>query len=1079
MLYKKIALSFVLVLFLVHTSLMAQITTPVPPEQRGKIDMERTGMHDANRIRTTFYNYGMVGDYPADPINVDLSIFHSVEVPKGSGENYSDGGTPFVLSKLVQESGITSFRMETGYRERQGTSPLTNKTMRFEPRPGYFQTDPTINKGRSVALSNDDRTWPDKWYDKLNDSFDPGWAGKWNGYFGKAPAADQESYCVYDDQYYDDLNFHPDSRDNTRMGLGLRVEQRGFQWSNPQAGNVIFFHYDITNESTTDYNNNIIFGIYLDAGVGGSGIGVDGIAESDDDNAFFDKQAGLNLVYTWDKNGHGMRGTTGYLGYSYLETPGNSTDGIDNDLNGIIDEKRDSGPGEKIAGQDNIRAYVASHYNLDNFIKTYGDLEKRPAFQAGVWFTGDENMNWVAEFDDTGADGIFGTGDPGEKDGIPTLGEPNFDKTDLEESDMIGLTGFKMNRIKAGSGSPSTNVDDIVFFDDGRNWPQRLYNRFISADSSFDVPLVLNYNIGFLFASGPFNLINSKTERFSLALGFGQDLRELTTTTRVVQQIYKANYQFSVPPPMPTLKASTGDHYVLLTWSDQSERAYDPVTNSNDFEGYRVYRSTDPTFLDPQVIYTATGSGPIGNGKPIAQFDLTDGVAGFSTTTVEGVAYYLGNDAGIKHNFKDTTVTNGQRYYYAVTSYDKGSDSIQIYPSENAIAVSQTLRGGTILPKNVVEVVPNPQSLGYVSAIAESIVHDQGTGSGSVNIAVLNPELVPDNQIYKIVFDNPADSVKAIQYSLINTTKGDTIFATGTDFNGVGSGPVGTGLLPIIQTPSTVLIDSANTGFTSDSKSTIGIKYRYANALPIQVRRPGFPSDFEIVFGSTVMDTSIAAIGIPSKPVKFSIVAHTSNGDTKLKFRFRDLDNDSTISSLGEYIDIVTYSNENPNVAMSTWRMDFDTTGQYIRGNIVKPTLGDSYLFKIKKPFSSEDVFTFRTVGQKIDNNLAKNQFNNKPYVVPNPYVGAASFEPQRFAVSGRGERKIEFRNLPENCTIRIYTINGELVKSIEHFGGLTKGYAEWDLRTKDNLDAAPGLYIFHVDSKEVGTYIGKFAIIK
>ncbi|MDP4116558.1 MAG: hypothetical protein Q8903_10500, partial [Bacteroidota bacterium] len=444
-----------------------------------------------------------------------------------------------------------------------------------------------------------------------------------------------------------------------------------------------------------------------------------------------------------------------------------------------------------------------------------------------------------------------------------------------------------------------------------------------------------------------------------------------------------------------------------------------------------------------------------------------------------GVAYYLGNDSGIKHTFKDTTVTNGQRYYYAVTAYDKGSDSIQIYPSENAIAVSQTLRGGTILPKNVVEVVPNPQSLGYVSALAESIVHDQGTGFGNVNIAVLNPELVPDNQIYKIVFNNPGDSVKAVQYSLINTTKGDTIFATGTDFGGVGSGPVGTGLLPIIQTPATVLIDSTNTGFTSESKSTIGIKYRYANALPIQVRRPGFPSDFEIVFGSTVLDTSIAAIGIPSKPVKFSIVAHTSNGDMKLKFRFRDVDNDSTINSLGEYIDIVTYSTANPTVAMSTWRMDFDTTGQYIRGAIVKPTLGDRYMFKIKKPFSSEDVFTFRTVGQKIDNNLAKNQFNNKPYVVPNPYVGAASFEPQRFAVSGRGERKIEFRNLPENCTIRIYTINGELVKSIEHYGGLTKGYAEWDLRTKDNLDAAPGLYIFHVDSKEVGTYIGKFAIIK
>ena len=39
------------------------------------------------------------------------------------------------------------------------------------------------------------------------------------------------------------------------------------------------------------------------------------------------------------------KGPTGYLGYSYLETPGNPIDGVDNDEDGILDEKRDSGPG--------------------------------------------------------------------------------------------------------------------------------------------------------------------------------------------------------------------------------------------------------------------------------------------------------------------------------------------------------------------------------------------------------------------------------------------------------------------------------------------------------------------------------------------------------------------------------------------------------------------------------------------------------------------------------------------------------------------------------------------------------------
>ena len=109
------------------------------------------------------------------------------------------------------------------------------------------------------------------------------------------------------------------------------------------------------------------------------------------------------------------------------------TDGIDNDENGVTDELRDGGPGTLIEGQDNILAWVTTNYDLTKFEEFFGDVTKRPAYKAGYWWTGDEDMDWVAEFNDTGADGIFADTqnplDAGEKDGIPTLGEPNFDKT--------------------------------------------------------------------------------------------------------------------------------------------------------------------------------------------------------------------------------------------------------------------------------------------------------------------------------------------------------------------------------------------------------------------------------------------------------------------------------------------------------------------------------------------------------------------------------------------------------------------------------------------------------------------------
>lgn len=420
-------LVFVLIV-LPLTVAWSQTPPVVPKSLRGSSLYERKGTHDANNIRTEFWNFGMVGNYPPDPLNVDLTTFHSVEVPKGSGVNYSDGTTPFVLAKIVDLDGKTSYIMETGYRERQ-PSRSNGQMMRFEPRPGYFQADVSVNRALSPAMSNDPRTWPASWPDK-----DHTWDGAWDGYFGKRPAADQESFTVMDDDYYDGWpRYFPDSRDPSRRGLGMKVEVRGFQWSNVQSQDVIFWHYDITNEGTANYpeagqQENIIFGLYMDSGVGGESISCDGIAESDDDNAYWDKSyAGLNLVYTWDLYGHGVGiGTTcaptGYLGYAYLETPGKPYDGIDNDDDGITDESRSSGPGTLIEGAGAITAYVQSHYNMAKFEAYYGKLQDRPAFRAGKWWTGDEDMDWDINRDDVGADGVPNTHDIGEGDGIPTSG---------------------------------------------------------------------------------------------------------------------------------------------------------------------------------------------------------------------------------------------------------------------------------------------------------------------------------------------------------------------------------------------------------------------------------------------------------------------------------------------------------------------------------------------------------------------------------------------------------------------------------------------------------------------------------
>ena len=93
----------------------------------------------------------------------------------------------------------------------------------------------------------------------------------------------------------------------------------------------------------------------------------------------------------------------------------------------------------------------------------------------------------------------------------------------------------------------------------------------------------------------------------------------------------------------------------------------------------------------------------------------------------------------------------------------------------------------------------------------------------------------------------------------------------------------------------------------------------------------------------------------------------------------------------------------------------------------------------VRTPFAVGDVFEFSSTAASVDPDLARSAFETEePYVVPNPYVGASSFEPERFAQAGRGERRIEFRAVPASATIRIYTVTGELVQTLRHDGMAT-----------------------------------------
>jgi hypothetical protein len=235
------------------------------------------------------------------------------------------------------------------------------------------------------------------------------------------------------------------------------------------------------------------------------------------------------------------------------------------------------------------------------------------------------------------------------------------------------------------------------------------------------------------------------------------------------------------------------------------------------------------------------------------------------------------------------------------------------------------------------------------------------------------------------------------------------------------------------------------------------------------------PNDYLVIFGGPGSGTStehqIGATTYPAQPVNFQVFNKSTN--SFIQFAFVEVD-----QSTGPGMFSASAANRDRIVFLEpnrTWWFYLPTYADTL-GRM--PAEGDTAIIVNKKPFLSPDVFRFVASVEKIDQNLAKTDLE-RIKVVPNPYIGTAAWENKNPYQSGRGPRSLHFTHLPNKCTIRIFTINGELVDVIEHESSLSDGTAYWDMLSKDNLSISYGVYVYHVEAPGIGETVGKFAVIK
>ncbi len=1049
-----------------------------PDPNVGIQSMRRVGTMDGNLVRTVYINWGEIAHWPDSP---------SGEWPKGSGHQYVDGVALVVQSRTIDNKGQVIYPLETQYREFVDRGP-SDELWGWAPLPGYFNT-----KQNKPAISSDPDTWPASWPDKADGWINPNELPNnidddlngliddlvfWNGFFGKGVFnADLETYFVFDDDPDEEWDFFPDPSDTLRRGLGLEVAARYFQWSQVLAEDVIFAVYFITNEGKTDYDSTY-YSFYIDWGVGGTD-------DSSDDTG--DYNTLLDIAWAWDFDGFGTPGNwspVGVAGFAFLESPGIFDDGLDNDEDGLIDERRIS---------DDPGIFLDSFpYGIDDPVQFEVYYTRKP----GPHWSGDEDGDWRAYSDindngqwdpgeplnnDVGMDGLsekdFGYPGPdqGEGDGEPTNGEPNYNFLDKDEADQIGLTGFRI-----------FPVHTYELWNEKQNWEV-----FKSAPAPASSQVTAN--LGMFFSSGPFPLKAGDTQNYSMALLFGIDEDDIVLTKNTIQQIYNADYRFAKPPDKPRLLSVTpGDGKITLVWDDRAESSWDPFLGEYDFEGYRIYRSTEPEFLETKVITDAYGRPTF--RKPLAQFDLKNNIQGLHPIDLLGANFDMGENTGLKHYYIDEDVQNGQTYFYAIVSYDHGlidtsvtGDLVGIPPSECTSKIEQDISGNITVDINTAVVIPRAPAAGYIMPEISDDVEWHTVGTGTIKLEFVFPDSIQDGHTYQISFGDTSFLHHEGNpfYQVYDITNGDTILKTDTLWiDEFSQSPLIDGFTLAIENDAGE-VDFDRTGWVIGSSTyrwRVGLDKRFStSAVNTNIN---YPADFEIMFSNSVIDTAINKLGFPKTQVsKFSIFNITE--DSKANFQFLEYyEKDSTLSPYypwqnpdsieGAMIWVDDPDPENFLHIKTTWRYYFEAPDT----NQVPPQEGDIFRLATRKPFRTGDYIKFTVHGEDYNQDKAVTDMD-KIAVVPNPYVAAATWEPRNPFRSGRGERRIYFINLPAQCTIRIYTVRGYLVDTIEHNGSRTDGSEPWNMISKDGQDIAYGVYVYHVDAPAVGEKIGKFAIIK
>lgn len=640
----------------------------------------------------------------------------------------------------------------------------------------------------------------------------------------------------------------------------------------------------------------------------------------------------------------------------------------------------------------------------------------------------------------------------------------------------------------------------------------------------------------FFMSSGPFTMAPGDSQEVvvGIVLGAGNDrlssISALRFNDEFAQDAFDRDFDLPSPPSQPKVAVSEDHQEITLSWDSQSRTGYTQA--GYEFEGYNVYQGE--SVAGPwKLIATFDEINSVRVVKDRV-FDPTTG------QLIEDYPVAFGSDAGVRFQYVATQdfvrggpLHDGTEYYYAVTSYSYNPTGLpKILENAQAVvrAIPQRPASGTDLETasatdvvylqkdttkppstDVVSVeVVNPELVtghiykvvfdaiippyvGPIGLIDSTTIYyswsliDSTTGvvkfSGQLNRNGDDDYRVVDGLRVKVTGKYAAQFQDAL-YRNLNTANRRAL--EGVNF---GLKAFGGGAGPAEDFQGSTLSPAANPdSFTSVQlrfgTTTTQNAYRYMRLQKSDGTAPIGGREYRYGGYHSVNVQAWDVINNRQLDLAFVERVVTDTAGTILPLSQQTPTTDSTWAPSEEGTGDREYLLVINRPYSATPKAEFQVDGLIASGGFpllyalaAKKRLaadviddGDAFDFIWANPAKDNDVYVFNTQQlQQSNAGLAKSSLQ-RIRAVPNPYYARSTYELNQFG------RKVRFLNMPERCTVRIFNLAGQLVRTLDKSDASTS-VLEWDLQTRNDLPVGSGVYIFHVEVPGVGEHIGRLVI--